>query len=91
MWGGMCIGMREMEDGQMYTTQSYIWSNINVVNAARWLLKVVLEKLHHCVRGHYRTMKGDGHMNCIRVRLLFPQSFCQISNVEGLAHPRAIR
>ena len=62
--------------------------NIKVEDGGSGSLHVVLEKLHHCVRGDLRAMDGNSHMSGVH-KCVFCQLISHPCNEEGLPHARS--
>ena len=61
--------------------------NVQVEDSEIGSLHVVLEKLHHCVRGDLWAMDGNGHMSGIH-GCVFCQLISHPCDEEGLSHAR---
>ncbi len=64
---------------------TYIWSNINVIDATAIIPSMVFKQLQHSVWSDHRTMKRDNDM--VSTSVFLSQTF----DVERLSHPRPIR
>ncbi len=64
---------------------TYIWSNINVIDATGIILSMVFKQLQHSVWSDHRTMKRNNDM--VSTSVLLVQTF----DVERLSHSRPIR
>ena len=61
--------------------------NVKMEDGGSNILHVVLEELHHCIRGNHWAMDGNYHMHRAS-RLRLSQSISHSCNEEGLPHPR---
>ena len=73
--------------------QTYIWGNINMIDAARWVLQVVYQQFENSVRCNSGAMQWNCYTNkCFRLVAvqLYCKSICYPLYVEGLPHSRGI-
>ena len=69
-------------------TSTHSGCNVKVEDGGSGSLHVVLEELHHCVRGDLWAMNGNGHMSGIH-GCVFCQLISHPCDEEGFPHARS--